>query len=274
MQHKMAKMSGTEKEMSFFDHIEELRWRLVRSISAILIFSIIAFIFKDFVFSKVLFGPTSVNFPTYEFLCFLSNKIGMSDAICVKEITYKIVNLELAGQFMVHLKTSLAIGLIFAFPYLIWEVWLFIRPGLYDTEIKASRTAILSSALLFFVGVIFGYYVLSPFSINFFAGYSVSETIENTFSLTNYINFITMFVLLSGLMFQLPVVVFFLAKIGLVSAPLMKEYRKHSFVGILIISAIITPADIGTMIIVAVPLFILYEFSIGIAKATYKPEII
>ena len=148
----MAKMSDTEKEMSFFDHIEELRWRLVRSISAIFIFAIIAFLFKDFVFSKVLFGPTSVDFPTYEFLCYLSHKIGLSDAICIKEITYKIINLELAGQFMVHLKTSLAIGLVFAFPYLIWEIWLFIRPGLYDQEINASRTAIMSSALLFFCG--------------------------------------------------------------------------------------------------------------------------
>jgi sec-independent protein translocase protein TatC len=259
--------------MSFFDHLEELRWRLVRSISAIIVFSLTAFLMKDFIFSKVLFGPTKVDFYTYKLLCRLSERFNLAEAICVKSINYQIVNLELAGQFMVHIKTSLALGLIFAFPYLVWELWLFIKPGLYDTEIKASRSAILSSAVLFFVGVLFGYYILTPFSVNFFAGYNVSDTIQNTFSLTNYINFVTMFVLLSGLMFQLPVVVFFLAKIGLVSAALMREYRKHSLVGIMVISAIITPADIGTMIIVAVPLYILYEISIFIAQATYKPEI-
>jgi sec-independent protein translocase protein TatC len=261
------------KEMSFFDHLEELRWRIIRSFSAIFIFSLAAFSMKDFVFSYILFGPTKVDFPTYRFLCAMVEKYNLAEAICVKSITYQIVNLELAGQFMVHIKTSLAIGLVFAFPYLIWELWLFIKPGLYEAEVRASRSAILSSAFLFFVGVLFGYYILTPFSVNFFAGYNVSETVQNTFSLTNYINFVTMFVLLSGLMFQLPVVIFFLAKIGLVSASLMREYRKHSLIGIMIISAIITPADIGTMIIVAVPLYILYELSIFIAQATYKPEI-
>lgn len=259
--------------MSFIDHLEELRWRLVRSVSAIFVFFAASFAFKDFVFNKVLFGPTKADFLTYRLLCQLAEKYNLSDAVCIREITYDIVNLEMAGQFMVHLKASLALGLILAFPYLIWELWLFIKPGMYEKEIKASRGAILSSALLFFAGVAFGYFILSPFSINFFANYSVSDNVQNTFSLTNYINFVSMFSLLSGLMFQLPVVIYFLAKIGMVSAQLMRTYRRHSFLGILVISAIITPADPGTMIIVAIPLYVLYEISIFIAQATYKPAV-
>lgn len=262
---------SAKKEMSFLDHLEELRWRIVRSISAIFVFFAASFAFKDFVFNTVLFGPTRTDFWTYKILCQLAEKYNLSKAVCIDKITYEIVNLEMAGQFMVHLKASMALGLIFAFPYLILEIWFFIKPGMYDKEVKASRFAILSSAVLFFVGVAFGYFVLSPFSINFFANYSVSETVQNTFSLSNYIAFVSMFSLLSGLMFQLPVVVYFLAKIGMVSASLMRTYRKHSFIGIIVIAAVITPADPGTMIVVAIPLYILYELSIFIAQATYKP---
>lgn len=257
-------MQENTKEMSFVDHLEELRWTLFRSFISIGVFAVVAFINKQFVFEKVLFGPTKPDFFTYKFLCSLSEKIGI-DFICIDTINYTVVNLELSGQFMTHLTTSVALGFIFAFPYLVWEVWKFVKPGLHPNEMKASRAVILSSAFLFFIGVLFGYFVLVPFGINFLSTYSVSSAIKNTFSLSNYIGFITMFVLSSGIMFQLPVAVFLLAKMGLVSAGMMRDYRRHAVIVIFIIAAIITPADIGTMFVVSIPLWILYEISIYVA---------
>lgn len=250
--------------MSFVDHLEELRWTLFRSIISIGVFGIIAFVNKNFVFEKVLFGPTKPDFPTFKLLCSISKKINI-DMICIDTINYKVVNLELAGQFMTHITTSIALGFIFAFPYLVWEVWRFIKPGLHDTEANASRGIIFSSAILFFFGVLFGYFILVPFGINFLSTYSVSAEIQNTFSLSNYIGFITMFVLMSGVMFELPVATFLLAKAGIVDDTIMKDHRKHAGVVIMILSAIITPADVGTMIVVAIPLWVLYEVSIRVA---------
>jgi len=254
-------MSSEANDMSFIEHLEELRWTLFRSSISIGIFALIAFVNKNFVFEKVLFGPTKPDFPTFKFLCNIGDKLNFN-LICIDSINYKVVNLELAGQFMMHITTSISLGFIFAFPYLIWEVWKFIKPALHENEMKSSRSVILSSALLFFTGVLFGYFILVPFGINFLSTYSVSAEIQNTFSLSNYIGFITMFVLMSGIMFELPVVTYLLAKIGIIDDSMMVEHRKHAIVAIFIISAIITPADIGTMVVVAIPLWILYEISI------------
>ena len=256
--------------MTFFDHLEELRWSIFRTLGAILVFSIIAFIAKDFIFSQVLFGPKNPNFITYKILCNWVAKYNLSEALFIKEINYTIINTEMAGQFMVHIKTSMAFGLIMGFPYLVWEIWRFIRPGLYEKEISAARFAIVFSSILFFIGVAFGYFILTPMSINFLATYNISDSVSNTFTLTNYIGFLTSFVLANGIMFQLPVVVYLLAKIGLVNDVMMKEYRKHAVIVIFVLSAIITPADITSMILVAIPLLFLYECSIFIARRTYK----
>lgn len=258
--------------MSFVDHLEDLRWTLFRSIISIGVFGIIAFFNKHFVFEKVLFGPTKPDFPTFKFLCSLGEKFNI-EMICIDTINYKVVNLELAGQFMTHITTSIALGFIFAFPYLIWEVWRFVKPGLHATEAKASRGIIVSSAILFFIGVLFGYFVLVPFGINFLSTYNVSSEIQNTFSLSNYIGFITMFVLMSGVMFELPVATFLLAKAGIIDDTMMKEHRKHAAVVIMVLSAIITPADVGTMIVVAIPLWILYEISIRVASVVSMNKI-
>ena len=257
-------MQNESTDMSFVDHLEELRWTLFRSIVSIGIFAIIAFFNKHFVFEKVLFGPTKPDFPTFKLMCELGEKLGMS-MICIDTINYKVINLELAGQFMTHITTSAALGFIFAFPYLVWELWKFIKPGLHEKEAKASGSVIFASAFLFFTGVLFGYFVLVPFGINFLSTYNVSSTIENTFSLSNYIGFITMFVLMSGMMFELPVVTYLLAKIGIIDDIMMREHRKHAVVVIMVLSAIITPADVGTMVVVAIPLWVLYEISIKVA---------
>lgn len=257
-------MPKENKDMSFVDHLEDLRWTLFRSIISILVFGIIAFVNKTFVFETVLFGPSRPDFWTYRKLCQLGEKIG-SDIICIDTLNFEIINLDLAGQFMTHITTSIALGFIFAFPYLIWEIWKFVKPGLHETEVTASRAVLFSSGLLFFIGVLFGYYLLVPFGINFLSTYSISNTVSNTFSLDNYISFISMFVLLSGLMFELPVATYLLAKIGIIDNTMMVEHRKHAVVVIFIIAAIVTPADVGTMVVVAVPLWILYEISIGVA---------
>lgn len=258
-------MSKETGDMSFIDHLEELRWTLFRSIVSVGVFAIIAFLNKTFVFEKVLFGPTKPEFFTFKMLCRLGEKLNFK-MICIDSIHYKVVNLELAGQFMIHITTSISIGFVFAFPYLVWELWKFISPGLHENEEKTSRSVIFASAFLFFLGVLFGYFVLVPFGINFLSTYNVSSAIENTFSLSNYISFITMFVLMSGIMFELPVATYLLAKMEIIDDTMMKEYRKHAVVVIFIVSALITPADLGTMVVVAIPLWILYEISIKVAS--------
>jgi len=257
-------MEKEQNDMPFIEHLEALRWTLFRSLASIFVFALIAFLNKQFVFDKVLFGPTNPDFPTFKFLCEIGEKMNL-EMICIDVINYELQNIELAGQFMMHLKTSFALGFIFAFPYLVFEIWKFVKPGLKESEAKASRSIILATALLFFIGVLFGYFVLVPFGINFLSTYNVSTTIKNNFTLSNYIGFISSFVLMSGVMFELPVATYLLAKIGIVDDTLMKEHRKHATVVILFLSAVITPADIGTMILVAIPLWILYEISIKVA---------
>lgn len=265
-------MPKETKEMSFIDHLEDLRWMLFRSFVSIFIFGLIAFLNKSFIFDTLLFGPTKPDFFTYDILCKLGEKMNAPE-VCISAFNFEIVNLDMAGQFMTHLSTSIALGFILSFPYVVWEIWRFVKPGLHDVELKASRSVLFSSGVLFFIGVLFGYYLLVPFGVNFMATYQVSDTIKNTFGLSNYISFVSMSVLFSGIMFELPVAVFLLAKIGIVNAAMMREYRKHAVVVIFIVAAVITPADVGTMIIVAVPIWILYEISIFVAAAVSKTKL-
>ncbi len=265
MAREIPGQKRNDVEMSFLEHLEELRWHLIRSIAAVILMTIVAFLAKDFVFHTLIFGPTRQEFPTYVMLCNLSQLIYLGSQLCVEDFGFSFINVKLTGQFLVHLKVALVLGFIVAFPYLFWEIWRFTRPALYDQEIKITRGIVFFSSLLFFTGVLFGYYILTPFSLNFFGNYQVTSQVTNSFTLTNYVAFLSMFVLASGIIFELPMVVFFLAKIGLVTPENMRSYRKHAFVGILIVAAIITPADLGTQVLVTLPVFILYEFSIFIA---------
>lgn len=259
-------MAEGTKEMSFFDHLEELRWRILRSAIVVLLVSLLAFIFKDFVFDEIIFAPTQGDFVSYTYWCNLVLKLKLGEELCLGNFDFVIINTEMAGQFMVHIKIALSIGLIVAFPYLVWEIWRFVSPGLHEKEVKASRSAILASSMLFFFGVLFGYYILTPFSLDFLSKYNVSSIVSNTFTLTNYIDFVSTLVLASGIMFQLPMAVFFLAKLGIVSARMMQEYWRYALLICLVLSAIITPPDVASMVMVAVPLFGLYLLSILIAK--------
>ncbi|MDO6437700.1 twin-arginine translocase subunit TatC [Cyclobacterium sp. 1_MG-2023] len=258
-----------ENGMSFLDHLEQLRWHLLRSISAILIFMVLAFLSKGFVFGQVILGPSKVDFVTYRMLCKLSELFYLP-ALCIEKLPFIIQSRQMTGQFSMHITSSLVVGLIAAFPYVFWEVWRFISPGLYAKERNAARGAVFFVSLLFFMGASFGYFILSPLSINFLSNYQLDPSIANEFDITSYVSTLSMLVLASAVMFQLPVVIYFLTQAGLVSSAMLKAYRRHSIVVILVLSAVITPPDVISQILIAMPILVLYEAGIIIAKRLEK----
>ena len=251
--------------MSFLDHLEELRWHLVRSVVAILVFSIAAFLAKDFIWGELIFGPARPDFWTYRMLCKLSELMN-SSVLCLDAIPIDFQNRKLTGQFTMHITSSVVMGVIIAFPYAFWEMWRFIGPGLHRTERKASRGAVVVVSFLFISGVLFGYYIVTPLSINFLANYQLSDIIHNDIDIISFVGVLTTLVLACGFMFQLPMISYFLSKAGLVTPALMKRFRRHSIIAILVISAIITPPDIISQILIALPLSLLYEVSIIISR--------
>ena len=252
-------------EMSFMDHLEDLRWLLVRSTIAVLIAATAVFFVSDFIFDTVLFGPTKADFVTYRFFCDLSQMIGIADTICVSEMDFVIQNTAMEGQITILIWTCITAGFILGFPYILWELWRFISPALYDKERKNAKLFIFIASILFFIGVLFGYYVIIPMSVNFFATFTVSESIKNEFNLDSYIGMIKTSVIASGLFFELPIIIYFLTKLGLVTAEFLRKYRKYAIVIVLIVAAIITPPDVVSQIIVSIPMLIIYEGSIYIA---------
>ena len=258
-------------EMSFLDHLEELRWHLIKSVLAILIAAIVAFILKSFIFDTLIFGPSKADFLTYNILCKASQLLGF-DSFCDTNFDFEVQSRTMAGQFSAHIWTSITFGFIIAFPYVIYQLWKFISPGLHPNERKHSRGFIIISSLLFFIGVLFGYYIICPLSINFLGTYSVAEKVHNDFDLNSYIGLIRASVLASGLIFELPIVIYFLTKIGLVTPKTLRKYRKFALVGVLILAAVITPPDIASQVIVAIPIIILYQVSIYISKVVIKNE--
>lgn len=252
------------KEMTFLDHLEELRWHIVRAVSALLVFAIVVFMFKTFVFEQIIFAPKHDSFWTYRFIC------SLSEAMCFGPPDFALITRELGEQFFVHIKVSMWLGFILASPYVFWEVWRFIKPGLYDKERKAASGLVLICSLLFLAGVLFGYYIISPFAITFLAGYQVGADAISSPTLSSFVHYMTMFTLPVGFIFELPILVYFLARIGLLSAEFMKTYRRHAIVVILLLAAIITPPDVLTQFLIGIPIFILYEISIVIARRTQK----
>ena len=268
----MAKVAKEHNEMSFLDHLEELRWHLIRSTMAVVILGFVAFLMREFIFDTIIFGPKNPDFPTYGVFCKLSRMLGFSEAFCNNEPLFRIQSRVMAGQFSAHIWTSIWAGFIIGFPYVLYEMWKFISPGLYEKERKHSRGFILVASLLFFMGVLFGYYVVAPLSINFLGGYQVSEEVFNDIDLASYISTVRAAVIACGLIFELPIIIYFLTKIGLVTPEVLKKYRKVALVIVLILSAIITPPDVASQIIVAVPVLILYQISIYISKVVLKRE--
>jgi sec-independent protein translocase protein TatC len=259
-------------EMSFLDHLEELRWHLVRSSIAVVIAGIAAFIAKDFIFDIILFGPKQPDFITYRILCDVAQSIGMDESFCFKEIPFRIQSRTMSGQFSAHMWTAITAGFIVSFPYILYEFWRFIVPALSEKERKASSGFIVIASILFFIGVLFGYYVISPLSINFLGSYQVSKEVFNDIDLDSYMGLVRASALASGVIFELPIIMFLLTKIGLVTPEILKKYRKFALVGILVVSAVITPPDIASQIVVAIPVLILYEISIFISGMVLKRQ--
>lgn len=258
-----------ETEMSFLDHLEELRWHIIRAFIAVAIFSIAAFVAKEFVFGTLIFGPTRADFWTFRMFCQLSEILN-SEALCIDHIPFNAQSRLMTGQFTMHITASFALGIIVAFPYAFWEIWRFISPGLYIKERKVARGAVFYVSLLFTIGVLFGYYVITPLTINFLSGYQVHGSVVNEFDIVSYVSTITTLVLACGLLFQLPMVVYFLTKAGLLTPDIMKSYRKHGIVVIFLLGAMLTPPDPFSQILIAIPLIGLYQFSIAISSRTYK----
>lgn len=269
---KLDEQDGKEKEMSFFDHLEELRWHILRSAVAVLAFGIIAFVTPNIVFEKVILAPKYDNFVTYQILCDLSHFLNMGETLCISPKPFDFVNKEFGELFFMHIKISFIVGFICAFPYFFWEVWRFIKPGLYQTEQSATRFAVGVCSVLFFLGVMFGYFIVSPFAITFLANYDLPGAGSFQPALSSYIDYMVMLTLPVGIIFEMPVIVYVLAKLGLVTAEFMRSYRKHAIIVIIALSSVITPPDVASQILVSVPLVLLYQISIGIAKRVEKKE--
>lgn len=259
------------KEMTFLEHLEELRWHLIRSALAIVTLAIVVFLAKDFVWHSIILAPSRLDFWTYEMLC-KAGEFLQSDGLCISDLPFIIQSRKMTGQFTMHITTSVLIGLIISFPYVFWEIWRFIAPGLHDNERSNTRGAVFFVSLLFMTGVLFGYYIISPLSINFLAHYKVDESILNEFELSSYVSTISMLVLSSAILFQLPMIIYVLTKAGLVTPELMKKYRRHAIVAILILGALLTPPDPISQILIAIPLFGLYQISIFISAGVLRKE--
>jgi len=267
-----------EKEMGFFDHIDELRKHLFRIAIVMVSLSAIALANSSFVFDKILFGPVKSDFFTYRFLCAFTNKIRPilcdfssllcpEEGLCFKDIHIQFLNTELFGQFIAQLQVCILLGFVASFPFIIYEVWRFVKPALSPEESKKASAIIIFSSLFFFLGVAFAYFLIIPFSLSFATNYVVSAQIENRFTFDNYTGFVSMMMLGCGAVFELPMIVYFLAKMGLLTASFMRAYRRHAIVVIMIVAAIITPSpDMFTMMVVAIPIYFLYELSILLAN--------
>lgn len=260
-----------EKEMSFLQHLEELRWHIIRSILAIVFFMIIAFIFKSFIFGKIILSPKSPEFITNRLLCELGEYLKTT-ALCINTKQLNLISIKMSGQITTHITVAMVAGLILAFPVILWEFWQFFKPALKPSEAKYAKGAVVAASGLFFIGVLFGYFMLAPLSIHFLSSYEVDPSVVNQINIRSYIGTLTSVCLATGLVFELPIVAFFLTKIGIITPTFMRKYRKHAIVVIFIIAAIITPPDVFSQTLVAIPLLILYEVSIFISARVMKQK--
>lgn len=266
-----------EGEMSFLEHLEELRWHIIRSVLAIFVLMIVAFILKNIIFDKIILAPKSPEFFTNRILCQLGHAkiFGHQlniDALCINTRQLNLINIRMAGQLTTHILVALVSGLIMAFPVIIYEFWMFFKPALHENEARYTKGAVFSTTMLFFSGVLFGYYLLAPLSIHFLGSYHVSDTVENQIYIRSYISTIASICLATGVIFELPVIAFFLTKIGVLTPEFMRKYRRHSIVVIFILAAVITPPDVFSQMLVGIPLLILYEVSIGISGRVIRKK--
>lgn len=259
------KGKNLEAEMSFFDHLEALRWHLIRSAIAVVVLSIVAFLNYDFIFNTFIMGPSRTDFWTYRMMC----KLG--EGFCLTKFNAEIINTEVAGQFMLQINSSVMIGVILSIPYILWEIWRFVKPALLEKERKAASGFVFYASVLFLIGILFGYYVIAPESISFLANYSVSSEIKNTFTISSYLSMVETITLIIGIVFELPIFIYIMASIGVLTGTFMRRTRRYAIVILLILGAIISPSpDFVTTMIATLPLFVLYEVGIVVASIVEK----
>lgn len=268
---KRKSKSSAAKEMSFWDHLEELRKRLTRSIIAWVAFSALAFTQREFIFDKIILAPKEGTFITYRWLCQLGDWLNM-DSLCMESLSISLINYNLSGQFMTHMSISMVVGLILAVPFLFYQVWQFIKPALYEKEKMYASKAVFVMSGLFMIGIAFAYYFMVPWTLNFLGTYQVSTMVANQIALDSYISTLVSVVFSVGLVFELPVIVYVLAKIGILTPSFLKKNRKYAFIIVLILAAIITPPDVFSQMMVTLPLWILYEVSIMVASRVAPKE--
>ncbi|MFA5327290.1 MAG: twin-arginine translocase subunit TatC [Prolixibacteraceae bacterium] len=266
---KKNKKKSSKTEMSFLDHLEALRWHIIRSAIAICVFSILAFVEKDFIFDSIIFAPKNPNFWTNRMMALLADLVN-TPTLKINTHELQLISIDMSGQFMVHIWTAIIAGLIIAAPYVIYQFWSFVRPALYENERRHATGAVFYMSLLFFLGVLFGYYLIVPLSVDFLGSYSISSTVVNQINILSYISTVTSIVFAGGVIFELPIIAYFLSKVGILTPGFMKKFRKHAYVVLLVISAIITPPDVFSQIMVCIPLVILYEVSIVISTRVQK----
>lgn len=268
-QHEHERLKQERGEMSFFEHIGELRKHIIRSAFAIMVLAVICFLNKDFIFNTIIFGPRSPDFPTYRIMCNASHMFGLGEAGCFSPPKFTLITRQLGEVIVQVMYVSFWLGVIGAFPIIFLEFWKFVSPGLHDNERRAARGVVVICSLLFILGNLFGYFIIAPFSISFLAGFTL-EGLEVAPTLDSYVTYLTMFTIPTGFIFEMPVVAYFLARTGLIGASFLREYRRHAIVVILIVAAIITPPDVVSQTLVAIPLFALYEISILVVASVQK----
>ena len=258
--------------MSFFDHLEDLRWHLIRSIAVIMAGGILSFVFISNIYNVVILGPTRNNFITFRILCHIDQYFHLGHRLCMQAMHIHFQNMEVSGQFMLSITSAMLIGLIVAVPFVLWEFWNFIKPALKPNEIKYTRGVVFWSSLLFFIGVCFAYFCIVPYAMSFFSSYKISNQFQNIFTIQSYLDMVTQLVIGLGCIFELPILVFFLTKVGLLTPTLLKTYRRHAIVVIVVLAAFIAPPDFLSQIIVSLPLYLLYEISIGISGKVLRQK--
>jgi sec-independent protein translocase protein TatC len=266
--------SKEKKEMGFFDHIEALRWHIMRSAIAVVALALFAFTQKKFIFDYLLFGPTRADFPTNELFCWLDAQSTFFQGLCIKDAKFVFINIDITGQFMLHIQMSLYVGAVAAFPYIFWEVWRFVKPALHEREIRNTRGIVFITSLLFTIGCLFGYFIIAPFSLNFLIQYQATAIVQNMIDINSYIGLLITMTIPTGILFELPMLVYLLTKLGILTPDFMRKGRKAAYVAILIVVAIITPqGDVTSLLLISTPIFILYELSIGISNRVYKQQV-
>jgi sec-independent protein translocase protein TatC len=268
-----SSQSNPSGEMSFIDHLEELRWHIIRGLIAIGIAAIFVFINIQYVVDRILMGPVHPEFITYQWLCQLGQRLHLPE-LCLQDFSLKFLSSAMTEQFLLTFTLSFAGGFILAFPYVFWEIWRFVRPALSQKEKRGTTGAIIWVSVLFFAGVLFGYLILTPFMVNFYSNYSLSPLIEFKPTISDYFENLMYLTVGIGLLFQLPVIIMLLTRIGMITPQSLQKIRKIAFVIILIAAAIITPStDPFSLALVTLPLYLLYEFSIILSMRIYKKQI-